>query len=75
MRPPDRRKKLVPGACDGHHPEYTEAFDIAGLRAAAVVAEAAGKEDDAGRWRKLADELFRQYSTCWLRVRLAAPAI
>ncbi|MEZ0263788.1 MAG: hypothetical protein ACAI43_03595, partial [Phycisphaerae bacterium] len=29
--PADQRKQLKPGSCDGHHPEYTEAFDVAGL--------------------------------------------
>ena len=33
--PKEKRQLLRPGSCDGHHPEYTEAFDIAGLRAAA----------------------------------------
>jgi hypothetical protein len=31
--PEDKRRELKPGRCDGHHPEYTQAFDIAGLRA------------------------------------------
>ena len=39
--PEKQRKRLKPGACDGYHPEYTEAFDIAGMRAAAALAEAA----------------------------------
>jgi hypothetical protein len=46
----DKRQVLRPGSCDGHHPEYTEAFDIAGLRAAALLARAAGKDDDAAAW-------------------------
>jgi hypothetical protein len=57
-----RKQILKPGSCDGHHPEYTEAFDIAGLRAAAVLAEAAGKSDDAATWRKSAEDLFASYN-------------
>ena len=38
--PEKQRKQLKPGACDGYHPEYTEAFDIAGIRAAAALATA-----------------------------------
>ncbi|MHC4352821.1 MAG: hypothetical protein ACYS0H_08880, partial [Planctomycetota bacterium] len=30
--PEDKRRELKPGRCDGFHPEYTQAFDIAGLR-------------------------------------------
>lgn len=56
-----RRQVLRPGSCDGHHPEYTEAFDIAGLRAAAVLARAAGHEGDAAGWAELADALLTQY--------------
>ena len=60
-RPAHRKQVLRPGSCDGHHPEYTEAFDIAGLRAAALLAEAAGKPKDAARWGALAEKLFAQY--------------
>jgi hypothetical protein len=66
--PKDRRKELKPGACDGFNPNYTEAYDIAGLRAAASLAEALphiGSQQagpaDALAWRKLADELFTLY--------------
>ncbi|HUT36268.1 MAG TPA: hypothetical protein VNE39_22460 [Planctomycetota bacterium] len=59
--PAFRRQVLKPGSCDGHHPEYTEAFDIAGLRAAALLARAAGNEGEAAEWRKLADALFEKY--------------
>lgn len=48
------RKRLIPGACDGIHPEYTEAFDIAGLRAAAMLTN-----DE--RWSALASRLMQQY--------------
>lgn len=59
--PKEQRRRLIPGACDGHHPEYTEAFDIAGLRAAAEIAEAAGNADEAKRSRDLAEALFGKY--------------
>jgi len=59
--PADRRQVLKPGTCDGHHPEYTEAFDIAGLRAAVLLARAAGKEADATEWSQLADSLSGEY--------------
>src|SRR5262249_5143686 len=54
-------KELKPGACDGTHPEYTEAFDVAGLRGAITVAQALGRDEDAAAWKKLADELFALY--------------
>ncbi|MDP2898986.1 MAG: hypothetical protein Q8Q12_20805 [bacterium] len=57
----DRRQQLRPGRCDGYHPEYTEAFDIAGLRGAAILVEALGKTDEAAEWRALADRLLRSY--------------
>ncbi|MSU63288.1 MAG: hypothetical protein EXS31_12970 [Pedosphaera sp.] len=59
--PQDQRKELKPGACDGHHPEYTEAYDIAGLRGAMTLAEALGQADDHATWRKLADDLAAVY--------------
>ncbi len=59
--PGEKRQELKPGRCDGHHPEYTEAFDIAGLRAAAVLAQALRRTDDAAEWTKLADSLFQSY--------------
>ena len=59
--PADRRRELKLGRCDGHHPEYTEAFDIAGLRSAAILAEACGHRDDAARWRNLANSLLQIY--------------
>jgi hypothetical protein len=55
--------ELKPGRCDGFHPEYTEAFDIAGMRSAAMLAEAAGLADQAARWRTLADRLFADYDS------------
>jgi hypothetical protein len=59
--PPTQRKELKPGACDGFHPEYTEAFDIAGLRGAAALAEALGAPLEAVAWQTLAGEFLRAY--------------
>ena len=59
--PANKRQELKPGSCDGYHPEYTEAFDIAGLRKACVLAEALGCDSDAAQWRRLADLLFDEY--------------
>jgi hypothetical protein len=58
---PGEQHELKPGTCDGFHPEYTEAFDIAGLRSAAALAETAGFREQAGRWRGLAERLFAEY--------------
>jgi len=60
-RPAQRRQVLKPGSCDGHHPEYTEAFDVAGLRATAMLARAADKENDAVKWAALAEKLMAGY--------------
>ncbi|MFH1716768.1 MAG: hypothetical protein ABIF19_05410 [Planctomycetota bacterium] len=59
--PEARRRELKPGRCDGHHPEYTEAFDIAGLRYAALLAEAIGKPTEAARRRALVKRLLDSY--------------
>jgi len=60
-RPAHGKQVLRPGSCDGKHPEYTEAFDVAGLRAAAMLAEALGRRQDANKWGKLAERLFACY--------------
>jgi hypothetical protein len=60
-RPAHKRQVLRPGSCDGHHPEYTEAFDIAGLRAAVVLADALGRKEDAAAWGQLAERLMKRY--------------
>jgi hypothetical protein len=59
--PSGKRQELKPGSCDGFHPEYTEAFDIAGIRAAVTLAGA--KQDDASAeaWKGLAADLFEKY--------------
>ena len=59
--PKEKRQPFVLGKCDGNNPAYTEAFDLAGMRAAALLAEAMGKGDEAAEWRKLADVLFAEY--------------
>lgn len=59
--PEDQRKELHPGRCDGYHPEYTEAFDITGIRTVAEFAEVLKKTDDAEHFRELAGILFAQY--------------
>jgi hypothetical protein len=59
--PPQERQELKPGRCDGFHPEYTEAFDIAGLRGAVELAEALGSKEEVEQWSKLAGELFATY--------------
>ncbi|MBE3071137.1 MAG: hypothetical protein IMZ66_12960, partial [Planctomycetes bacterium] len=59
----EQRKELKPGRCDGSHPEYTEAFDVAGLWRASDMARALGHEDDAGDFSALADELFAVYES------------
>ncbi len=60
--PPGKRVELKPGRCDGLHPEYTEAFDIAGLNAAALLARALGQADEASRWENLSSKLLSAYS-------------
>jgi hypothetical protein len=59
--PPDLRTELKPGRCDGQHPEYTEAFDIAGLRAAAMLAGELGQRENATKWTALAERLLASY--------------
>lgn len=58
---PAQRQQLKPGACDGFHPEYTEAFDLAGIRAAIQLAEAQGAAEDAGAWRVFEKTLAEDY--------------
>jgi hypothetical protein len=57
----EERLELKPGRCDGFHPEYTESFDIAGLRVAGDLAEALGRAQDSQQWRHLADPLLTEY--------------
>jgi hypothetical protein len=59
--PASEREELRPGRCDGYHPEYTEAFDIAGLRGAAALAQAMGHGDEEQEWTRLADTLMVEY--------------
>ncbi|MDP6637110.1 MAG: hypothetical protein QGG42_19600 [Phycisphaerae bacterium] len=59
--PKDSRVVLRPGRCDGNHPEYTEAFDLTGLRVVAELGEILGKKPEAQRWAQLADQLAKSY--------------
>ncbi len=59
--PIDKREELKPGRCDGFHPEYTEAFDIAGLRGAVILANAVNNRSDANAWATTADSLWKIY--------------
>jgi hypothetical protein len=59
--PAASRQELKPGRCDGSHPEYTEAFDIAGLRAASELAAVLGHTEEAAAWRTLAASFFSAY--------------
>ena len=56
--PVEKRKELPPGKCDGFHPEYTEAYDVAGLHKAYEVAKAMGDYGNMEKWSNLAEELF-----------------
>jgi hypothetical protein len=60
--PKENRRELKPGRCDGHHPEYTEAFDIAGLRSATILADALGLSFEAAQWKHLANRLLDTYN-------------
>lgn len=63
--PADQRRELKPGRCDGDNPAYTEAFDLAGIRAAAMLAEALGKGTDAAQYGAFATELFEKYDRAY----------
>lgn len=55
------RKELKPGACDGYNPRYTDAFDIAGLRSAAMLAGELSESAEQGDWCRLADAFMQKY--------------
>jgi len=59
--PAERRKELKAGACDGFNPNYTEAYDVAGLRAAALLCAAAGEAGETATWSALAEQLMQDY--------------
>jgi hypothetical protein len=63
--PVEKRRELKPGRCDGHNPAYTEAFDLAGIRAAASLARALDKNEEAGRYETFATELFSHYDRAY----------
>ncbi len=65
--PADKRRELKPGRCDGQNPAYTEAFDLAGIRAAAVLANALDKSDEATQYDAFAAELFEKYDRAYGR--------
>ena len=58
---PTQRQQLKPGACDGVHPEYTEAFDLAGIRAAIQLAEALEITEDVEAFKKLEATFAEDY--------------
>jgi hypothetical protein len=57
----ERRRELVPGRCDGSNPNYTEAYDVAGLWAAAMLCEASGEPGEAAGWKTMAEKLMADY--------------
>jgi hypothetical protein len=59
--PANQRRQFTPGACDGTNFNYTEAYDLAGIRAAIAMAQAMGNTVDEQAWQKFADSLFTQY--------------
>jgi hypothetical protein len=59
--PKERRRELKPGALDGTHPEYTEAFDLAGLRAAILLAQDMEAKADADDWTRVVERLAGEY--------------
>lgn len=60
-RDADQKQILRPGSCDGYHPEYTEAFDVAGLMSAEMLLLAAGDIKEAGECAKLSARLMKEY--------------
>jgi hypothetical protein len=59
--PPDKRRELKPGRCDGHNPAYTEAFDVAGIQAAAWLAQGMDRAEDSAQHEALVVELLTRY--------------
>lgn len=64
--PDGDRMRLRPGACDGHHPEYTEAFDLAGLRAVAMLADVMNDAPLREKLGALVEKLARSYDERFL---------
>lgn len=64
--PDGDRTRLKPGACDGVHPEYTEAFDLAGLRAAALLADEMNDPALRGQLDSLIAKLAGEYDARFL---------
>jgi hypothetical protein len=59
--PADKRRELKPGRCDGYNPAYTEAFDLAGIQAAAELAQAMEREEDVSQYWAFAVALLTKY--------------
>jgi hypothetical protein len=57
---PSERQELKPGRCDGDHPEYTEAFDLAGLFAMVTLSRGMGSTEDI-TWGQLLAMLEKSY--------------
>jgi hypothetical protein len=63
--PADKRRELKPGRCDGYNPAYTEAFDLAGIRAFATLARALDKSEEAAQYDAFAADLFEKYDRAY----------
>jgi hypothetical protein len=66
--PVEKSQELKPGKCDGYNPQYTEAFDLAALRAATAMAKALANktetenlQKDIRLWSETADKLAADY--------------
>lgn len=59
--PEDDRMELKPGRCDGYHPEYTEAFDVVGLRVVRELSYALGESEETRQYCAQAHQLFKEY--------------
>jgi len=64
--PVHERRKLEPGRCDGYNPAYTEAFDLAGIRAGHMLTGALGKwESGIIDYGALAAEFLDRYDRAY----------
>jgi hypothetical protein len=59
--PAQDRQYLNRIVVDGVHPEYTEAFDIAGVSAAASIANALGKSELKNEWQSFLSAITSEY--------------
>ncbi|UCG48367.1 MAG: hypothetical protein JSU94_01065 [Phycisphaerales bacterium] len=53
--PENKRRELKPGRCDGFHPEYTQAFDIAGLRQLLLLSGFSASSETEHKWGILSE--------------------